>query len=293
MSGESGRLPAPKQADPDRTAGKPFVWLKARDEADCNIFNVKKFNSHRQTIPYDRGIRERIAADSGAGRRKAKGDRNNMRALTQYRGRFFSRLILSYTLLTVVLIGLAGGFLYVQANRMMVGEIARDGESRLRNIRDFVENSGLRKYENSLRHAALSTVASEPDLLVPHEPRSAQGGQRRRPERDGVPAQGRLRRRPHQLGRGVKLGLMPGDGIVRILNGRVREPYEEAGGGGPRCELYVYVDDPDRYFDRVVRAGGRGISRGATRSWGDFVAYGSDDDGHLIAFARPPRDEGA
>jgi len=96
-----------------------------------------------------------------------------------------------------------------------------------------------------------------------------------------------------RLGRGVKLGLMPADGIVRILNGQVREPHEEAGGGGPRCELYLYVDDPDRYYDRVVRAGGRGISRGATRSWGDFVAYGSDDDGHLIAFARPPRDEGA
>lgn len=83
-----------------------------------------------------------------------------MRAFTRYRVNFFRRLILSYTVLTVVLLGLAGGFLYVQANRMMVGEIARDSHNRLMSVKDFVEGTVLRKYENSIRHTALSTVSN-------------------------------------------------------------------------------------------------------------------------------------
>jgi len=85
----------------------------------------------------------------------------------------------------------------------------------------------------------------------------------------------------------AKLGIMPGDGITRILNGRIRNPND--GERATRCELYLYVDDPDEYYQRAVKAGGKGISRGEIRNWGDYVAYCSDDDGHLIAFARPVR----
>ena len=52
-----------------------------------------------------------------------------MKGLTFYRDTFFNRLILSYTALAVVLLGLAGGYLYTQANQMMVDEIARDSQS--------------------------------------------------------------------------------------------------------------------------------------------------------------------
>jgi len=87
-----------------------------------------------------------------------------------------------------------------------------------------------------------------------------------------------------RLGNQVKLGIMPGDGIAKILDGRIPNPNLIA--GATRCELYLYVDHPDVYYERAVKAGGRGVSRGAIRNWGDYVAYCSDDDGNLIAFAR-------
>lgn len=78
---------------------------------------------------------------------------------------------------------------------------------------------------------------------------------------------------------------MPEDGIVRILDDRVGNPNDHV--GAPRCELYLYVDDPDEYYERAVQAGGTGVSRGASRNWGDYVAYCSDGDSNLIAFAKP------
>ncbi|WP_145022370.1 hypothetical protein [Paenibacillus sp. Y412MC10] len=68
-----------------------------------------------------------------------------MKKLPFYRDTFFSRLIISYTALAVVLLGLAGGYLYTQANRMMVDEIARDSRSRLETAKDYVEGTLLRK----------------------------------------------------------------------------------------------------------------------------------------------------
>lgn len=56
-------------------------------------------------------------------------------------GTWFTHLIFSFTLLAVVLIGLVGSYLYVQANRLMVDEIARDSKQRLMTSSDFVENT--------------------------------------------------------------------------------------------------------------------------------------------------------
>lgn len=81
-----------------------------------------------------------------------------MKKLPFYRDTFFSRLIISYTALAVVLLGLAGGYLYTQANRMMVDEIARDSRSRLETAKDYVEGTLLRKYEDQLQNKAVSTV---------------------------------------------------------------------------------------------------------------------------------------
>ncbi|MDF2934821.1 MAG: putative lactoylglutathione lyase [Paenibacillaceae bacterium] len=82
----------------------------------------------------------------------------------------------------------------------------------------------------------------------------------------------------------AKLGLMPEEGIVRILDGKIAHP--QSAGGTPRSELYLYVDQPDDYFNRLAAAGGSQISAGAVRNWGDYVAYGADPDGHLVAFAQ-------
>lgn len=81
----------------------------------------------------------------------------------------------------------------------------------------------------------------------------------------------------------AKLGLMPEDGISRILEGRI--PHPHLAGGAPRSELYLYVEHPDAYYSRLEAAGGKQVSAGAVRNWGDYVAYGTDPDGHLVAFA--------
>lgn len=81
-----------------------------------------------------------------------------MKALPFYRNTFFTRLILSFTALAVVLLGLTGGYLYTQANQMMVDEIARDSQRRLVTAKDYVEQTLLRKYEENLQSKAVTTI---------------------------------------------------------------------------------------------------------------------------------------
>ena len=87
-----------------------------------------------------------------------------------------------------------------------------------------------------------------------------------------------------QLNINSTLGIMPEDGIVRLLDGKIQNPKEAR--GIPRSEIYIYVNDPDTYLRNLVVLGGMEISKGEIRNWGDYVAYGSDIDGHIIAFAR-------
>lgn len=81
-----------------------------------------------------------------------------MKAFLFYRNTFFTRLILSFTALAVVLLGLTGGYLYTQANQMMVDEIARDSQRRLVTAKDYVEQTLLRKYEENLQSKAVTTI---------------------------------------------------------------------------------------------------------------------------------------
>lgn len=80
-----------------------------------------------------------------------------MKAKSGYKNSYFIRLILSYTVLAVLLIGLAGGYLYSRASGLMVEEIARDSKNRLQTAKDYVEKTVLRKYENHIENIALST----------------------------------------------------------------------------------------------------------------------------------------
>ena len=80
-----------------------------------------------------------------------------------------------------------------------------------------------------------------------------------------------------------KLGLMPNDGIARILDGKT--PHPASGIGIPRCELYLYVDDLQLEFDNALQIGARLISPISDRNWGDRVCYFADPDGHILAFA--------
>ena len=86
-----------------------------------------------------------------------------------------------------------------------------------------------------------------------------------------------------ELTDGVKLGLMPENGIAKILTDKV--PHPKDGNGIPRCELYLKVENAEVYIRRGIQLGGKEISRLTKRDWGDKVGYISDLDGHIIAFA--------
>lgn len=81
----------------------------------------------------------------------------------------------------------------------------------------------------------------------------------------------------------LKLGLMPENGIAKILSDKT--PHPSTGNGIPRCELYLYVEDSDKQYQQAVSLGANEISPVSLRDWGDRVGYLSDFDGHIIAFA--------
>lgn len=85
-----------------------------------------------------------------------------------------------------------------------------------------------------------------------------------------------------ELTKNVKLGLMPENGIARILNNTTPHPKE--GTGIPRCELYIKVINAQKYIEKGDELGGKIISNLEMRNWGDKVGYISDIDGHIIAF---------
>lgn len=83
---------------------------------------------------------------------------------------------------------------------------------------------------------------------------------------------------------GLKLGLMPENGIARILGDKL--PHPASGKGIPRCELYLIVENPEEKFLTAIDYGAIEISKIQERDWGHSVGYVSDPDGHIIAFAK-------
>ncbi len=81
---------------------------------------------------------------------------------------------------------------------------------------------------------------------------------------------------------GLKLGLMPENGIAKILEGNT--PHPNSGNGIPRCELYIHKDNLQQAFQNALNAGAKEISKIKMRDWGDTVGYLTDPDGHIIAF---------
>lgn len=86
-----------------------------------------------------------------------------------------------------------------------------------------------------------------------------------------------------KLNEHFKLGLMPNQGIAKLLQGKV--PHPDRGYGIPRCELYFYVRDLAFEYEHALQCGAIEISAVADRDWGDRVCYFSDPDGHILAFA--------
>jgi len=86
------------------------------------------------------------------------------------------------------------------------------------------------------------------------------------------------------LSQGLKLGLMPEDGIARILGNKT--PHPSSGHGIPRCELYLLNEKHIEMFQSALDTGALEVSPVQDRDWGHSVGYVSDPDGHIIAFAR-------
>ncbi|MDO3411929.1 helix-turn-helix domain-containing protein [Saccharibacillus sp. CPCC 101409] len=68
----------------------------------------------------------------------------------------FNHLILSYTVLSILLVGSIGGYGYVQANEVMNREIAKESLSRIDSAQSFIETTLLKKYEDNLQNKALA-----------------------------------------------------------------------------------------------------------------------------------------
>lgn len=80
-----------------------------------------------------------------------------------------------------------------------------------------------------------------------------------------------------------KLGLMPENGIAKIIGDAL--PHPATGNGIPRCELYLYTEHAKEACERTIQNGGKMISEVQPRDWGHTVGYVADPDGHVLAFA--------
>ncbi|MCB0409624.1 MAG: lactoylglutathione lyase [Flavobacteriales bacterium] len=86
------------------------------------------------------------------------------------------------------------------------------------------------------------------------------------------------------LAENVKLGLMPEDGIAKIITPTLVHPSKA--NQVPRCELYLKVDNAEQLSQKAIELGGKLISPFTQRNWGDKVVYVTDLDNHVIAFAQ-------
>lgn len=79
----------------------------------------------------------------------------------RWKSSYYFRLVLSYTVLALVLIGITGGYLLTNANRMVTSEVSKDARYGLLNIKDLVENNFLRFYEDAFFNKVLMTFNKE------------------------------------------------------------------------------------------------------------------------------------
>ena len=61
----------------------------------------------------------------------------------------------------------------------------------------------------------------------------------------------------------------------------------EPGGGGPRFELYVFVDDVDETFAALCEAGAPPLMAPGVMPWGERLAFVADPDGNPVGLAAP------
>ena len=85
------------------------------------------------------------------------------------------------------------------------------------------------------------------------------------------------------LGDSTALGLMPENGIERLLGGAVNA---NASRQFAHANQYVMVDDPAVFHARALERGATELSLRMDRDWGLQAAYSRDPDGYVLVFAR-------
>lgn len=81
----------------------------------------------------------------------------------------------------------------------------------------------------------------------------------------------------------LKLGLMPEDGIAKIISPKM--PHPAKGTGIPRCELYIHTENIEFDLENAINSGAIIVDKLKNRDWGDRVVYLADFDGNIIAIA--------
>lgn len=79
------------------------------------------------------------------------------------------------------------------------------------------------------------------------------------------------------------LGLMPANGIKKLLKDKIEQPNKI--NNQPRAELYLIVDNIDEYIIRANKMNVKLLDELKLRDWGHRVIYYEDLDGYIIAFA--------
>jgi len=80
-----------------------------------------------------------------------------------------------------------------------------------------------------------------------------------------------------------KLGLMPNEGIAKIIEPVL--PHPSKGTGIPRCEIYLLTENAEDIYKRAIDLGGKQITPMQNMDWGHTVGYVSDLDGHVFSFS--------
>ncbi len=86
----------------------------------------------------------------------------------------------------------------------------------------------------------------------------------------------------------VKIGLMPNNGIAKIISKDL--PHPKTGIEIPRCEIYLKVTNLKEYINRAKILNAKIVSNYKARDWGDSVMYIADLDNHIIALAEKTKD---
>ena len=80
----------------------------------------------------------------------------------QWIRKFLTRTVISYCLFAALLTGIIGAYLINRSNQLLTEEVTKENETRLANIREFVEQMYLKTFEFSSLGKLMPTMQTGP-----------------------------------------------------------------------------------------------------------------------------------